>query len=104
MNSHVTLRGKIVNLVWPHVLDHMEQAARIGHISVMQAKMHVGIMGILIEVIDAASIEQRSAPLNSMHFISLGEQEFSQVRTILSCNTGDQYLLHPFFLWLCFGE
>src|SRR5450755_2094095 len=59
-------------------------------------------MGIPIEVIDAAGIEQRSAPLDSMHLIPLGEQEFRQVCAVLSRDPGDQCLLHLFLFCIYF--
>ncbi len=47
-------------------------------------------MGILIDVVDASRIEAATAPYQSVNFVSLGEQQFDQVRAVLAGNASDQ--------------
>jgi hypothetical protein len=50
------------------------------------------LVRLLVEVIDAVGVEQRGAPLDTVHFIALAKQEFRQISAILpgnACNQSD---------------
>jgi hypothetical protein len=53
----VALRRQVVDFIRLHFLNHVDQAVGVGHVSVVQAKMQVPVVGVLIEMIDAAGIE-----------------------------------------------
>jgi hypothetical protein len=55
-------------------------------------------VGIRIDMVDPAGIEGAGSPDQAMHLISLEEQKLCQVRSVLSCNSGDQSSLHAFLL------
>jgi hypothetical protein len=48
------------------------------------------LVGILIEVIDAVGIQQRSAAFDAVHFVPLLQKELSEVSAVLTGDAGDQ--------------
>jgi hypothetical protein len=56
----------------------------------VQEEVALGLMRILVEVVDTLGIERRGAAFQTMDFVTFGKQEFRQVGTILSGNSGDQ--------------
>jgi hypothetical protein len=70
----VALRGEVVYLAWPDVLDQPDEAGCICHISIMKKKSPLWLVRILIQVIDAIRIQRRAPALNSMNFVSFFEQ------------------------------
>lgn len=92
----MALRRKIVDLVWLDLLDDADQTARIRHVAMMQKETHIFLVPIAIQMIDAVSVEQRCAPLQAVDFITLLQQQFRQIGTILPGNTGNQcFFSHP---------
>ena len=47
-------------------------------------------MRVFVNVVNASGIEQRRPPLDAVDFVSLRQQEFSQIRAVLSGNAGDK--------------
>ena len=64
-----------------------DQAAAVGQITVMQDEVAVGNVRVLVEMVDAIRVEQRTAALDAMHFITFFQKKFSQIGTVLSSNT-----------------
>ncbi|MNF07170.1 hypothetical protein D3C80_2072920 [compost metagenome] len=48
------------------------------------------VVGILVQMIDARGIEQRSTPLDAVDLIALGQQELRQIGPVLAGNAGNQ--------------
>jgi hypothetical protein len=82
--SGVSLRGQIVNLVGLHGLYDADQVRGVGHISVMNLKMRAGNVRILVHMIDARRVKRRRAALDAVHDVTLTQQEFRQIGTVLS--------------------
>ena len=55
----------------------------------MKHESWVRLVGILIEMINAGSIEAAGASFDSMNNVALVKQEFSQVTTVLTRDTSD---------------
>jgi len=92
----VALRGKVVDLVRLHLLHDTHQAGAVGHVTVMQDKTAIVDVRVLVEVVDAVSIEQRGAALDAVYHVALAEQKLGQVGAVLAGNAGDEcYLFHP---------
>ncbi|MNY14445.1 hypothetical protein D3C86_1476220 [compost metagenome] len=53
----VALSGQVVDLVGLDLLDDADQVGGIRQVSVVQVKAAVGVMGILVEVVDAIGVE-----------------------------------------------
>jgi len=85
----VALRRQVVDLVRPHFLHHANQVGGIGQVAVVQDQAPVLGMGVLVEVIDAVGVEQRSAALDAVHLVALGQQQLGQVHAILAGDAGD---------------
>jgi hypothetical protein len=86
----VALRGEVVDLVGLHLLDDAHQAGAVGHVAVVEDEAAVRFVRILVEMVDAVGVEQRSATLDAMHFVALVEQELGEVGTVLAGHAGDQ--------------
>ena len=87
---HVALRREIVDLVRLDFLDQANEVGRIGEIAEMEKELDARLMRIRIEMIDAAGIERRRAPLHAVDRVALGEQELGKIRAILTGGAGDQ--------------
>jgi hypothetical protein len=56
----------------------------------MEDQPAVRRLRVLVQMIDTLGIEQRTAPLDAVDFVSLVEQVFAQVRTVLAGDAGNQ--------------
>ncbi|KAG0753743.1 hypothetical protein G6F22_021323 [Rhizopus arrhizus] len=56
----------------------------------MQHEIARLVVRILVQVVDARGVEQRSAPLDAVDLIALGQQELRQVGPVLAGNAGNQ--------------
>ncbi len=89
-NRHMALGSQVVNLIRLHLLDNAYQTAGVRHVTIVQDKITIVNVGILIQVVDAVSIEQRSAAFNAMDNVALLQQKLCQVSAILSGHSGNQ--------------
>jgi len=55
----------------------------------MEEQAHAINMRVLVEMIDTPGIKARSAPNYAVNFITFIQQQFSQVRTILTSDSSD---------------
>lgn len=93
-NLHMTLGREIIDFIRPHFLNNADKIRGVGQIAVMQYKTPIiGIRG-LVEVIDALGVEQGRAPLDAVHFITFVQQQFCQIGSVLSGDTGDDRFFH----------
>src|SRR6185312_15843315 len=90
---YVALRGEVVDFVGLHFLDDVEQGAGVGEVAVMEDEMAVGDVRVLIEVVDAAGVEERSRTLDAMDLIPLLQEKFSEVGSVLSGDSSDDGFL-----------
>ena len=88
------LGGQIVDLVRLNLLDDAQQARRVRHVAVVQHHLAVLLVRILVQVIYSIGIEERGAALDAVHLISLGEQKFRKIGTVLTRDAGDQRNFH----------
>jgi hypothetical protein len=56
----------------------------------MEDESSVSDMRILVKVVDAIGVEQRTAPLDAMDGIAFAQQKLGQISSVLSGDTGDQ--------------
>jgi len=57
---------------------------------VVQDEFAAGLVRVLVEVVDAVGVEQRTAALDAVDFVAFVEQEFSQIGAVLAGNAGDE--------------
>jgi hypothetical protein len=94
---HVALRRQVVDLVGLRLLDQADQVGGVGQVAVVQEEARVVLVRIDVEVIDAAGVEGRGAPLDAVHHIALLQQERREIGPILPGHPRDQCDLarHP---------
>src|SRR5439155_12675294 len=68
----------------------MYEAARVGHVAVVQDEAAIRHVRVLIEMVDPFGVEQGSAPLDAVHHIALAEEKFGQIGAVLAGDSGDQ--------------
>src|SRR3546814_12124526 len=56
----------------------------------VQVKARRRLVRVDIEMVDAAGVERRRAPLQAMHLIAAAEQEFGEIGAVLAGGAGDQ--------------
>ncbi|OIR10288.1 hypothetical protein GALL_76000 [mine drainage metagenome] len=86
----MALCSQVIYFVRLHFLDDVRQAGRIGHIAVMQEERLALFMHVMEQVIDASGIEQGAAALDTMHLITLVQQQFGEVGSVLSGDASNQ--------------
>jgi hypothetical protein len=55
----VPLGGQVVDLLGPHLLDDADEAGGVREVAVVQDEFAPGLVGVLIEVVDAISVLSR---------------------------------------------
>jgi hypothetical protein len=85
----MALRREVVDFVRLYLLDDVSQAGGVGHVAVMQEKWLALFVHVMEQVVDPPCVEQGTAALDAVHLVAFAQQQFCEIRTILSCNTGD---------------
>ena len=88
----MALRGEVVDLVGTNLLDHADQVRRVGQIAVVQLQAHIALVGIVVQVIDAICVEKRRAALDTVHLVTLPQQELGEVGAVLAGDSCDECL------------
>ena len=86
----MTLSSQVIYFVRLGFLHDADEVRCIGKVSVMQMKLYILIVGILIQMVDAFGIEQRTSPFDSMDDLSLVQEIFRQICAILAGNACDE--------------
>ena len=89
-DAHMAHGRKVVYFVGLRFLNDSNQIGRVGQVAIVQKEAAVFGMGLLIEVVDAIGVEQRSAPLDAMNDIVFLKQEFGQISSVLAGDSRDQ--------------
>ena len=95
-HPHMALCGEVIHLVRPYDIQQLRYAAGGSHIGKMQEKSAAVLMQVRIDAIYPPRIKAAGTALESMHFVSLPQQELSKIRTVLASYAGDQRLLHDY--------
>jgi hypothetical protein len=85
----VALRGEVVDLVRPHLLDDADQVGGVGEVAVVQLERHLGLVRVAVQVVDAVGVEERRAALDAVHLVALVEQELGEIGAVLAGDAGD---------------
>jgi len=88
----VALCRQIVDFVRLHFLDNPDQAGGIREIAMMQGEIESLLMGVVIEMINSIGVDQGRPALDAVNRITLGQQQFGEIRTVLAGNTGNPML------------
>ena len=93
-DAHVGLRAQIIDFIGLKIIQQLHHLHRIGEIAIVKEKFNPVHMRILVEMIDAAGVERRSAANHAVNFIPFGEQQLGQIRAILARDACDQCFFH----------
>lgn len=66
----VTLRTQIVDLIWLHFLDDVEQVAGVGQVAIVQHKIACADVRVLVQMINAVRVEEGATPSDTVDLIS----------------------------------
>ena len=89
-HRHMALGTQVVDFVGLGLLDNPDQVGAVAQVAVMQHKVAVVHARVLVDMVDTRGVEQAGAPLDAVHHVAFGEQEFSQIGAILASDAGDQ--------------
>jgi hypothetical protein len=89
----VALGGEIVNLVRLHELHDADEVRGVREVPVVQADAQILLVRVLVQMVYTVRVEERRAALDSVHLVSLLEEEFGEVGTILPGDAGNQSFL-----------
>jgi hypothetical protein len=104
-HAHVALRREVIKLIRCEAVNQVQHPLRAGKIAVMQKEPCARLIRILIDVIDALRVKRARASDDPVHFISFGQQQFREVRSVLPGNARDQCAFHErSFLSLAFPK
>ena len=90
----MALRAQVINLIRLNMFQDTAQTRSVRQIPVMQFQAQMAVMGVLIDMVDPLRRESGRPAHNAMDLISLLQQKFRQIRTILTGNPCNQRLLH----------
>ena len=90
----VALRRQMVHLLRRQAVNQIQNPFGAGQITVMKEQLCSRVIGILINVIDARSIERAGAPDDPVDFIPFRKQKLRQVRAVLACDSRDERTFH----------
>ena len=86
----MALRRQVVDFVGLRLLHDVDQARGVSHIPIVKHQPAPFLMRILIEMVDAMGVQQRTTALDAMHFISLVEKELREICAILTGDSSNQ--------------
>ncbi len=89
-DSDVALSGEVVDLGRLHPLEQGHQPGAVGEVAVVQEQPGLRIVRVPVQVLDPRRVEGRGAPDHSVHLVALGEQQLSQVGTVLAGDPRDE--------------
>src|SRR6266446_4592270 len=90
----VALRREMVKLVRRKTVNQIQYPFRAGQVAVMEEQFRSRLIGILINVIDARSIEGARAADDSVDLVAFRKQQLGKVGAILSGDAGDERAFH----------
>ena len=92
-HAHVALRAEMVDLVRLNRVHRLVRRDRVGEVAVVEKEVVVGKMRILVNAVEAFRVKRRCAPDHAVHLVALGEEQFGEIRAVLSGDSGDKRLL-----------
>ena len=85
----MALSRQVVDLVGLNLLDDPNEVGGIREIPIVQFEAQVPFVRILIKMVDSIGVERRGAAFDAVHRVSLCNEEFGKVGTILPGDARD---------------
>ena len=96
----MALGSEIVNFVRRDRTNYSREGAGITQITIMQFQLGRRNVGIGVKMLQPGRIERAGAPDDPMHLVSFRQEQFRQIRTILTGNPRDESLFaHSWWLY-----
>jgi hypothetical protein len=96
-DADVGLGAEVVDFVRVDQFDNPAEGGAVGEVSEVELELRqTGVLGVRVDVemVEAVGIEGAGTAHDAVDLIAFGEEEFGQVRTVLSCYTGDEGGFH----------
>ena len=93
-NAHVRLSAEVVNFVGLELVEEFHHLHGIGEIAVVEVEFDAVDVRVAVKVIDPAGVKGGSAANHAVDLVALGEQELSEIRTVLPRDAGDKCFFH----------
>ena len=87
----MALGGEVVHLVGAHFGDYLHYRHRVAEVGVVEVEV-----GMAFEVGDAFAEVYRRAAYHAVDVVAFVEEEFGEVASVLTGDTGDECCLHIF--------
>ncbi len=84
------LSTQVVDFVGLNFVDDPGEVGAVGQVAVVESELRVDLARWLVDMVDPFGIERGSTSLDPVDFIALLEKELGKVRSVLTCNAGDQ--------------
>ena len=94
----VGLGAEVVDLVGLDLLDDLDEGRGVGEVAVVEKEFGMGLVGVFVDVIDASGVEEGGAALDAVDLVAFGEEEFGEIGSVLSGNSGDEGFLQSAIL------
>jgi hypothetical protein len=75
----MTLCPKMINLIGLEVINEVDELLRVGKVPIVKEKFCPNLVGILIDMVNTASVEGACPPDKSMDFIALSEKKLRKI-------------------------
>ena len=82
---HMALSCKVVNFGWLHFTNELDERHGVGHVGIVEVEM-----GCAFKMSDTFAEIHRRPTDDAMDFVTFSKEEFREVATVLSGNTGDE--------------
>ena len=95
----MALGAKVVDFVRPDLLEEVGERARNGKIAVVEIDPSLGVVEVLVEMVDPVRVEGAGPADEPVDLVTLPEQEFGQIRSVLAGDARDQCFFHLYSLY-----
>jgi hypothetical protein len=85
----VGLSAEVIDFVGLGDFEDAAEAGGICEVAVVEVKAAGGLVGVLIDVVDAAGVEGRTAADDAVDSVAFGEEKFAEVGAVLAGDAGD---------------
>eukprot|EP00581_Thalassiosira_minuscula_P028288 CAMPEP_0183751564 /NCGR_PEP_ID=MMETSP0739-20130205/1813_1 /TAXON_ID=385413 /ORGANISM="Thalassiosira miniscula, Strain CCMP1093" /LENGTH=78 /DNA_ID=CAMNT_0025987807 /DNA_START=51 /DNA_END=284 /DNA_ORIENTATION=+ len=73
---------KVVNLIRLHIGNDGNKIGSVAQVTVVEEELDSSIVAVTVDVIDTSSVERGRTTDDAMDSVTLGQQQFCQIRTI----------------------
>ena len=87
-HRHMAHGAQVIDLVWLSLLHDADEIAGVGQVAVVEFEVRVVDVWVLVDVVDAPSVEQAAPALDTVDDVALFEQKFGKIGAVLTSDAG----------------